>query len=980
MGQVASFPMRRARVLGALVIVSSAWLAASPEEYEGARIAGIRFEPADQPIPEVELLRLLPFREGDRIASDAVRQSITRLYATGHYADIAVWAEKGAGGVELVFRTKPTWFVGRVAVDGVPEPPNRGQLANASKLQLGAPFSEDQLAPSLENVKDLLRRNGFQQAEVKAWTRERPGGQQTDVLFRVNAGDRASLAKPVVTGSPGQPEEKVIAATGWRRWWWLPGYKPATERRVQQGVDKIQRSYHKREYLMAKVSLEGTPYDPARNTISPVVRVEAGPKVRIRTQGAKISRGKLRELVPVFQEQSVDRDLLVEGRRNLAEYLVSQGYFDAKVEFTVGQAPSGAQEVVYQIDRGERHRLVRIEIRGNRYFDEATLRERILMRPVSPVRFRRGRFSRELLERDRDQILSLYRANGFPEVRVESQVGPEPGGKHNDVVVKLEIREGPQWFVRDFELSGVDLKIYEMMLGLLQSIAGQPYSEFNVATDRENILSWYYNNGYPEASLEVISEPDPQAHQVSLRYQVREGRRQYVRDVLIGGLETTNPKLVQLRIPLAPGDPLSLATITESQRKLNDLGIFARVDVAVQNLEGQTRTKHVAYQFEEARKYSLTSGVGAELARIGGGVASFDSPAGGPGFSPRVSLGVSRLNLFGIGHTGSLQSRVSSIQRRALLTYLAPQFTGSENLSLTFTALFDDSRNVRTFSARRWEGAAQFGQRLSKADTFQLRYAFRRVSVDQNTLKIEPGLIPLLSQPVRVGVMSATYIQDRRDDPADPRRGVYSTVDFGLASKALVSQTSYFRLLTRNASYHPIGRELVFARTLTLGWLYSLDEREIPLPERFFGGGASSHRGFPENQAGPRDLVTGFPIGGNALLVNQLELRFPLLGDSVGGVLFHDAGNVYRRFHDISFRYSQRDLADFSYMVQTVGFGIRYRTPIGPLRLDLALSGNSPRFSGFKGTQEELLEGRGQRDVVQRINRFQFHFSIGQAF
>jgi outer membrane protein assembly factor BamA len=140
-----------------------------------------------------------------------------------------------------------------------------------------------------------------------------------------------------------------------------------------------------------------------------------------------------------------------------------------------------------------------------------------------------------------------------------------------------------------------------------------------------------------------------------------------------------------------------------------------------------------------------------------------------------------------------------------------------------------------------------------------------------------------------------------------------------------------------------------------------------------------SNRAFPDFQAGPRDLETGFPIGGNALFLNTIELRFPLVGDNLGGVLFNDMGNVYSSLSQISLRFRQRNLQDFDYAVQAFGFGIRYRTPIGPVRADFSLSPNSPRFFGFKGTQDQLLFGGGQQ-VVQRINVFQFHISLGQAF
>jgi outer membrane translocation and assembly module TamA len=200
---------------------------------------------------------------------------------------------------------------------------------------------------------------------------------------------------------------------------------------------------------------------------------------------------------------------------------------------------------------------------------------------------------------------------------------------------------------------------------------------------------------------------------------------------------------------------------------------------------------------------------------------------------------------------------------------------------------------------------------------------------------------------------------------------------------------------------------VVFARQTQFGWIAPFaapagltDAQSVPLPERFFGGGAESLRAVPYNQAGPRDIglplvpggpasaPSGFPLGGNALLFNNLELRFPLLGANIGGVLFHDMGNVYSSISDLSFRFKQRDLNDFNYMVHAAGFGIRYRTPIGPVRLDLAYSINPPAYLGFSGTPTELLQCHPNQlnppsfcqATSQRISHFQFFFSIGQTF
>jgi outer membrane protein insertion porin family len=280
-------------------------------------------------------------------------------------------------------------------------------------------------------------------------------------------------------------------------------------------------------------------------------------------------------------------------------------------------------------------------------------------------------------------------------------------------------------------------------------------------------------------------------------------------------------------------------------------------------------------------------------------------------------------------------------------------------------------------------------QRLSRANSMQYRVSFRRDTVSD--LKITPELVPLLSQPVRVGLASMSYIQDRRDNPTDTHRGIYNTVDVGVSLPQFGSQTDYARLVLRNSTYHPIGRDIVIARTLQFGYIQRLGGLpEIPLGERFFAGGATSNRAFPDYQAGPRDTETGFPLGGNAMLFHSTELRFPLFGDNVGGVFFHDIGNVYSSIDDLSFRYHQRSNQDFNYGVQSIGFGIRYKTPVGPIRVDFSYSPNSPRFVGFSGTIDQLLSCNpnlppGQNPsnctgVPQRINAFQFHFSLGQTF
>ena len=959
-------------------------LCAQGESYQGKHIAEIRYEPEEQPLSKSYLRLIQPITPGDLFEPIKISEAIERLYATGRYADIAVDAQFRGEEVILTFKTEQSWFIGSVTTVGVPEPPNTGQLISSTQLFLGSEFTEEDLLAASRNMEAVLRSNGFFRAIISPRYTYDKATQQVNIDLGIKPDARARFADPEITGNLGRPVEKVIAATRWKRLYGLLGYQFVTENRVRTGVERVRNLYQKNDHLMARVTLEKMEYDEASNTAKPTLHVDAGPQYRIRADGAKISKGRLKQLVPVFQERTVDRDLLVEGKRNITEYFQSAGFFDAEVEFETEEVSKGEQLIDYSIDRGLRYRLVHLAVSGYRYFDARTIRDRFSIQPATFLRYRHGRYSESMLQKDIAAIKYLYRSNGFINVEVERRIEQDYEGKARDVAVFVGIDEGEQVFVSNLDITGVNLKDLPYVQSVLNSIAGQPYSPQNVATDRDTILNYFFNSGFPDSTFEYTEKPGSKPNTIDLVYTIKEGPRRFVREVIVSGLTRTKESLVLSRISLHPADPVSQVKMTESQRRLYDLGIFAKVDMAIQNPDGAEREKNLLYQLEEASRYSWSAGFGAQIARIGSsGGTNFDAPVGSTGFSPRVSLGVSRTNFLGLGHTFGIKTRISDIQRRATVTYLAPQFEGRERLNLTLTGVYDDSRDVRTFAARRWEGTAQLGQKLNRAVTVQYRLTYRRVSVDQNSLKISPELIPLLSQSVQLGIVGATFIQDRRDDPIESRRGVYNTIDVGLASSALGSQSQFGRLLFRNSTYHRAGKDLVLARTTTFGILSSLRTAgtplDVPLPERFFAGGANSHRGFPDNQAGPRDLITGFPIGGKALLVSGLELRFPLIGDNIGGVLFHDAGNVYSNLGRISFRYAQKDIKDFNYMVHAIGIGIRYRTPVGPIRVDIAFAPNSPRFEGFSGTQDELLHGLGVR-TAQRINRIQFHFSLGQSF
>jgi outer membrane protein insertion porin family len=571
-------------------------------------------------------------------------------------------------------------------------------------------------------------------------------------------------------------------------------------------------------------------------------------------------------------------------------------------------------------------------------------------------------------------------------------------------------------------------------------LPGQPYSEISISSDRDNILFLYYQKGFPNANFSWTAVPDPaasggqqkgkgvsgepegadpkdspfeRADPMKLVYKIQEGEQEFVRRVLVSGYVHTHRKIIERQVKmLKSGEPLRQGDVVSSQQKLYSLGVFNRVTIDTQNSAGTDPQKDVVVLVEEAKRYTIAYGGGFEAQRL----ASTSDPTGGEvEASPRGILEISKEDLTGRADTLSLKLRASTIEYRALLAYSAPQTAYFQKLSFQATAYVEKSQDINTFTQTRYEGNLQLTDQLSSRSSWLFRYAFRKVNL--SNLNIPSQEVPLFNQPTLVSEFATTWFRDTRDNPADATKGSFNTADLSIASTAIGSSASFIRLYVQNSTYHPISRNWSFARSIRLGILQPYAStvsltfpaqtgtplpQVIPLPERFFAGGGTSLRGFALNQAGPRDSLTGFPVGGQAMLILNQELRFPMklpiVGSSLGGTLFYDGGNVYSRLSRITLRWKPPDpefktaypdvppgrfnptqceyncTNELNYFAHTVGFGLRYATPVGPIRLDLGYELNQPSF---------VIPCRDAAVFCQqatRLPKFQFFFNLGSAF
>jgi outer membrane protein assembly complex protein YaeT len=963
----------------------------SPADLAGKTIAEIHFVGVDGKTTD-PLTEYLDLKPGDIFDTSKVSASIKSLFATGKFSNIEAEVDESPNGrVNLTFTVEEKYFVGEVDLDGRPKgAPTLRQLLNASKLELGRPFSEMDVKRAIEHMTGVMQDNGYYQATFTVVRTPHPKMRSLDIMFHVQHGPLARVGKVVASGNPGFSAEQIESITKIK-----PGAR-IVQAKDTRALERLRKKYQKRDRLEAQVSLSRSAYDAKSNTVDYVLSVDRGPLVNIEVEGAKLHQLQIKRSIPVYEENAADDDLLNEGTRNLRDYFQSHGYFDVKVRYERHRDPDNQRlKIVYSVDLGDRHTLKAVTVEGNHYFPTESIKERLSVIPGSYLNVY-GKFSQTMLTRDVQAVTALYKANGFQDVNVKAEVSDNFEGKPGWLRVVFHIDEGQQSRVHKLIILGAFAIPAEQLAPELTLANGEPFSEYAVASDRDQIVSYYYNRGFPNMDMDVIAIPhDSDKHSMDVTYTIHEGTRVFVDNVFVYGLHFTRPSVVRRKLRIHDGDPLSQVDMLDTQRKLYDLGLFSEVNVAVQDPDGAAVHKNVLFQLTEAKRWTFDYGLGFEVSTGSAPAGTLSSgsknptPEGPTGWSPRVSFEVTRLNFGGRDHTVVLKARYGRLEQRGLISYEAPRLFSRDNWRLTVSGFFDKSADVRTFSAQRLEGSIQAEDTFSKTLTILYRFSYRRVNVDPTTLAIDPNLIPLYSRPARIGMPSVTFIYDRRDDPVDAHKGWYTTADFGVAGSFFGSESNFGRVLLQNSNYIQFGaKKYVFARSTRIGMESPFQNSQIvPLPERFYAGGGNSLRGFSINQAGPRDQLTGFPIGGNALFVNNLELRLPpptlpYLQDNLSFVLFHDMGNVFdttghmfqglTRIHqksiDACSAPSTQVPCNYNYLEQAVGIGVRYHTPVGPLRFDLGYALNPARFPVLDANRE---------DSTQRINVF---FSIGQSF
>jgi outer membrane protein assembly factor BamA len=816
------------------------------------------------------------------------------LYASGRFSDVIVEAHGSDAAPELVVRLLPAPLLLDVRVSGS-DLLDPGEVRSLARLQDGEPLWRARLDRAARDVALALSDDGYLEARVEASAEPRSGG--ADAHFEVEAGPRAYV-KGLRVDAPGLDaahQQRLLRLARPRRGEVFR--RPA----AVEATAELERALAAEGRWRARVDLVES-YDPTLGRVDLSFAVEAGPLMRIEILGAEVPGGVRSRLEAIMLEGEAGADAVAECIDTLEEHLRARGFRDTIVR-TQEREVLARTVIEFEASQGPRATIASVSLSGA---GELAPRLQPIAAIVAGV---------PLVETRLNAVSSRLRAalhqGGYPDAEVRFEA-PEGGGP---VPVVFRVEPGPAVTLADVVVEGATADGPQPSLPLA---VGQPYRLSDVALARDALLAAWRDAGHLQAEVEPRVERSDDGTEVRVTLRLAPGPLVRIDRIVVAGLEQTRETVVRRELRLEEGGPLGVQNLLETQRRLSALGIFQQV--SVRELDpARTGRRSVVVTATEAPRTVLSYGAGYSERDL-----------------LRASFEVTRRNLFGMARSVTAFTRIGFRGSRFLATYREPWFLGRRRE--LFVTAFREEEDREGFDFTRFGGLVQSARNLGPNWSLIGRYSYRQTRVAD--IQLPPEDIDREFTDSTFSGPSLSLIRDTRDDPLNPGAGSFLGADAQLSADVLGGD-SFVKSFVQMAAYRRLGSRLVLAGSGRVGLsaTFGSGPGQLPLPDRFFAGGAYSLRGFPVD--GVADA------GGNALLLGSLELRIPILG-ALWTAPFADVGNLYPLVGDV-------DLADLRY---SAGLGLRYQSPFGPLRIDWAY----------------------KLDRREGESRFRFHFAVGHAF
>ena len=960
-----------ARSLLLLVFVAEAfWFppgvrGAEIDDLVGRTVTGIQLR---SDVADLDLERLSPLllvEVGEPLSREALARSLRNLQASGLVSEVEVFVDPVEGGVAVTFAT---W--GRVQVESIRF---EGELVVKEKdLQAvltqheAEPLVSSRIVRGVYDLESFYQRMGYLEASARSRPQVDLENKTASLTYLIDPGPRFTIQSVGFEGSFA-PFTAVQLQDRLRM---VPG-KPFRERRARADVERLESWLFGENHRRATVGPYASLIDWDNATVDLVYQIDVGPRFHFEIHGADERRLRKKGLLPFLGNQRYDEAILLQSIGKIEDHYQRQGCYDVAVDWTETQSDE-LIHLAMTVDPGVKYELANISFSGNQAVPTYQLMSLISTESKRLFASTSGKLSDATIEDDIDNILSYYRLQGYwdaevgpPEVTViEGTVtsGAETEGKETvgTLSVMIPVDEGLQRRLVNLEFDGLEAIEDEELRSRLPLRAGGPFHPVLLDEAISAIRAIYRARGFESTQLSSTLDWNKEETLADLEFRIIEGPRSVVDRVVIRGNQRTRSKSIRDALDLRSGEYISTNRLLEAQNNLYKLGAFSSATVKRAPGTPFKGERDILVEVEEGSRHTFTYGFG------------LDTEDGFTGL-----FGYTRANMFGRGVSGRVDLRGGRDSLARLLLY--QPFLGRRRITTT-GSLFYIEETRDTFESLRRGGQLEF-QRIGKNSRTGVLFDYRLVDliVDEpldtggEPMPPEPEMPIVTDDPpldveidldlreVQIASLTPSWLLDHRNSPVNPSAGWSTNLLVQYAFPLFNAEEHFLKSFLQYTQFFDIGWLGSFGGSFRVGAIEPLDKTKadtlpdfgeniqdsfyVAISERYFAGGSNTHRAYNRDKLGicGETLIPDGPneipieercenatedteysaIGGTGQLLLNIDYRFPIAGPIMGNV-FVDTGNVWSSWRNIN----------LSEIKTGVGLGIRYLSPVGPIRLE----------------------------------------------
>lgn len=738
-------------------------------------------------------------------------------------------------------------------------------------------------------IREFYEREGWIGTEVSTYPEYKGAYDSITVHFKVKRGYQLRYKNIEVKGNYSLPTSLVATKINT----WLP----YTAKRLQESIRRITGYYSKNGYPLAKVRITNKNIKLQERTIDVAVEIEEGPFVSVIFRGNDhLGSRQLKKVITIFRESAVDSFEIEESIKAIQKRYKERGFPNVTVKYDREELAGNRIDIVFDINEGDPQRIEKILFDGNNNIGSGKLRDQLKSKNLSFID--KGIFDPIMLTNDQKRLDTFYRSKGFLDVSVM-----EPKLQYSQdntlITVDFPIQEGNQFMVSGINFNGDVRFDKKILLNELSLKVDKPFNVNALEDDKGKLISYYGNHGYPYAvaTVDYVRQPN---NTVVINFSVISGELVRFGDLSFIGDFLTSQKAIRKAIRIKEGDEFSFSRLIDAELSLRRLGAFNSANIKPIGLDANATIIPLDIKVEEQRPFRLDLDLGYSTDQAFTGTLDFTN-----------------LNAFGWGKTAIMRLTGGRKLSRAELGWIDPRLAGYD-LELNSNGWLQ-YKNQNVFTYVQAGGGVGLFRRYHRT-SYMVRTEINRnyfVTGSSTAATTES----LRNNTILKNSLSMSF--DTRNNFANPTKGIFLNGYSNFFDEISGSHANFVKLGFMNGSYLGFWKRFIFANDFRFEGIETFGHNvSVPSNELYLLGGDDTLRGFAENSLGPVDAA-GKPTGGKLRFVGNNELRFGIFGN-FQLVAFHDMGFLTNDFDQIS----------WGNLRHSVGAGVHYITPIGPIKVD----------------------------------------------